>query len=174
MNRLNQYEIDKQRMKEAIEYAMVHSENPKTKSGCSIYFDDTRLPAFGTNRLPIGVIPEPWMFEYPEIYDTLDHAEADAIHRYKGFVKDGTLYINWNPCMPCARMMLNARIKRVVIHKEGQEAYEKLSGQNPSEINWHKIDSIDFMRKAGIQVDVMSFNWNGQVKGMFRGTEVSF
>lgn len=176
---MNQYEIDKQRMREAIEYAMEYSQDPDTKSGCQITFDVPKLSGeydfiFGTNRLPQGIELEDWMLERPAKYDWLEHCERDAIHRAKGSVNNGTLYVNWQPCPECAKAMINAGIKRVVVFKEGQEAYERLSGQNPSEKDWHSASSIDMMERAGIKVDVMSFIWNGQVKCKFRGQEVLF
>lgn len=171
---MNQYDTDMHYMRQAYEYAENMSQDPDTHSGCVIRFPGSTLTIFGTNKLPQGIKPESYMFEKPAKYDYFEHAEKDGIslaHR-SGIVLQGAhIYINWKSCMPCSRMIINAGIKRVIIHKEGQETYERLANINKGG-DWHEIDSIEFMRSAGIEVDYLSMDFGGEVKARFRGVDV--
>ena len=69
------------------------------------------------------------------------HAEQNAIIQaaYLGqSIAGGTLYCTTQPCVICAKMLINAGIKRIVI----REAY-------PDEL------SDQMLKEAGIRVDVM-------------------
>jgi len=66
------------------------------------------------------------------------HAEANAITkvaRSNNSAENGTLYITLSPCKDCAKMILQAGIKRVVY----SVAYKDLSG-------------VDFLQQSGIEV----------------------
>jgi dCMP deaminase len=66
------------------------------------------------------------------------HAEANAITkvaRSNNSAENGTLYITLSPCKDCAKMILQAGIKRVVF----SVAYKDLSG-------------VDFLQQSGIEV----------------------
>ncbi len=66
------------------------------------------------------------------------HAEANAITkiaRSNNSAENGTLYITLSPCKDCAKMILQAGIKRVVY----SVAYKDISG-------------VTFLKKSGIEV----------------------
>ena len=66
------------------------------------------------------------------------HAEANAITKVakSGNSSDGsTLYVTASPCMECAKLIIQAGIKRVVYHDE-----------------YRVTDGIDLLRRAGIEV----------------------
>lgn len=66
------------------------------------------------------------------------HAEANAITkiaRSNNSAENGTLYITLSPCKDCAKMILQAGIKRVVF----SIAYKDISG-------------VTFLKKSGIEV----------------------
>lgn len=66
------------------------------------------------------------------------HAEANAITKVakSGNSSDGaTLYVTASPCMECAKLIVQAGIKRVVYH----ELY-------------HNTEGIDLLKKVGIEV----------------------
>jgi len=70
------------------------------------------------------------------------HAEANAIlkvARSTQSCKDATLYITLSPCKECSKLIYQSGITRVVYHIE----YKDLSG-------------IDFLKKAGVQVDFIT------------------
>ena len=109
-----QQELDKFFMCLAYSTAMMHSDDPDTKSGCVIVLPDGRA-INGTNRLPVGIRKTHERVTKPLKYEYLEHCERDAIHRAQQDVSGSTLYVNWKPCMQCACAMINAGIKRVVI-----------------------------------------------------------
>jgi dCMP deaminase len=66
------------------------------------------------------------------------HAEANAITKVakSNNSSDGaTLYITSSPCMECAKLIIQAGIKRVV-YKD----------------NYHKTDGVELLSRAGIEV----------------------
>lgn len=70
------------------------------------------------------------------------HAEANAILKVAGSTQscqDATLYITLSPCKDCSKLIHQSGIKRVVYFDE----YKDTSG-------------IDFLRKAGVEVELIS------------------
>ena len=56
------------------------------------------------------------------------HAEQNAIIQaavYGTSIKDGTLYTNTYPCSICARMIINANIKRIVYNSDYEDELAK-------------------------------------------------
>jgi len=68
------------------------------------------------------------------------HAEQNAILRALEFgnIKGATLYTNSYPCQICAKLIINAGVKRVVV-----------SG------TYSTTEGIELLKKAGVQVDVL-------------------
>ena len=67
------------------------------------------------------------------------HAEANAITKVakSGNSSDGaTLYITDSPCMECAKLIIQAGIRRVVYARE-----------------YRIVDGVDLLRRAGIEVE---------------------
>ena len=67
------------------------------------------------------------------------HAEANAITKVaksSNSSEGATLYITDSPCMECAKLIIQAGIKRVVYARE-----------------YRITDGADLLRRAGIQVD---------------------
>ena len=70
------------------------------------------------------------------------HAEANAITklaRSSNNSEGSTLYITDSPCIECAKLIIQAGIKRVVYARE-----------------YRLTDGADLLRQAGIQVDFMN------------------
>lgn len=77
-------------------------------------------------------------YEYEESCICL-HAEQNAIIQaaYLGVsTKDATLYCTTNPCSSCAKMLINAGVKRVVCR-----------------IEHHDQEGINLLKKAGVKVE---------------------
>ena len=69
------------------------------------------------------------------------HAEANAISKVARSTQScegATLYITLSPCKDCSKLIHQSGIKRVVYHQE----YKDCSG-------------LDFLRKAGVEVDLI-------------------
>ena len=74
------------------------------------------------------------------------HAEANAITKIarSGNNSDGaTLYVTDSPCIECAKLIIQAGIRRVVFSKK-----------------YRLTDGIDLLRRAGIQVDYIPIDNN--------------
>ena len=70
------------------------------------------------------------------------HAEANAITKIarSGNNSDGaTLYVTDSPCIECAKLIIQAGIKRVIYAKE-----------------YRITDGVELLRKAGIEVKLLS------------------
>ncbi|MHC1635859.1 MAG: deoxycytidylate deaminase [Candidatus Methanospirareceae archaeon] len=64
------------------------------------------------------------------------HAEQNALLQAGRDAEGATLYVNGFPCKICAKMIINAGIKRVVIRGEYSDR-----------------EGLEFLKKAGIKVD---------------------
>ena len=67
------------------------------------------------------------------------HAEANAISKVAqsgNSSKDATLYVTASPCLECAKLIIQAGIKRVVYRD-----------------SYRLTDGIDLLRRAGIEVE---------------------
>ena len=81
-------------------------------------------------------------------YPYVLHAEANAITKLarSNNSSDGaTLYVTASPCIECAKLIIQAGIKRVVY-------YEK----------YRLEDGLQLMREAGIQLDYIKINDNNE------------
>lgn len=136
------------------EYFMNMVEIVKTRSTClrrqvgAIIVKDKRILASGYNGAPSGVrhcdevgclreqmhIPSG---QRQELCRAI-HAEQNAIAQAAVMgvsVKDATIYITTQPCVICAKMIINAGIKRIVY-----------KGDYPDTL------AMDLLREAGIEV----------------------
>jgi len=72
------------------------------------------------------------------------HAEANAITKVAASnnnSKDATIYITSSPCIECAKLIIQAGIKRVVFSEK-----------------YHTEEGINLLRRAGITVDYIDFD----------------
>jgi len=136
------------------EYFMDIVELVKTRSTCirrqvgALIVKDKRILSTGYNGAPSGCshctqtgclreklnIPSGQRHELCRAI----HAEQNAIVQaaYSGTsVKDGTLYVTHQPCVMCAKMAINAGIKKIVFR-----------GDYPDEL------SMQLLEEAGIEV----------------------
>lgn len=94
------------------------SKDKSTKTGCVIVGEDHEILSTGFNGFPRGVHETPEREERPEKYIWTEHAERNAIYNAarKGIpLNNSTLYIQWVPCVDCARAMIQSGIKKVYI-----------------------------------------------------------
>ena len=97
------------------------SKDPKTQVGACIVNQDKRIIGIGYNGFPNGCsdilfpwsanknLPEEWT-KYPYVV----HAEANAILNCTSSMKGATLYVTRFPCNECAKLIIQAGIKKVV------------------------------------------------------------
>ena len=114
------------------------------KFGCVIV-KDTKIVATGYNGatrkskhcLNIGCLRDEMGISSGKNVETCRgvHAEQNALLQAGEKAKGATLYVNGHPCSVCAKLMINAEIKRVVISGD----YADKSG-------------VEILRNAGVEV----------------------
>lgn len=132
---------EKQRLldRRYLRMARIWSENSycQRRQVGAIIVKDQMIISDGYNGTPSGfdnVCESPEGVTYPYVL----HAEANAITKVarSNNSSDGaTLYVTASPCMECAKLIIQAGIKRVVF----------------SEL-YRITDGIDLLKKAGVQI----------------------
>uniref|UniRef100_UPI0037E89EA3 deoxycytidylate deaminase-like n=1 Tax=Semicossyphus pulcher TaxID=241346 RepID=UPI0037E89EA3 len=99
--------------------AAKRSEDPKTQVGACIVNQEREIVAIGYNRMPNGCDGKlSWdtdkkSSDYKNLY--VCHAELNAImNKNNADVKGCTIYVTLFPCNECAKLIIQAGIKRVV------------------------------------------------------------
>lgn len=100
----------------------LRSKDPNTQVGACIVASDNRILSIGYNGAPLGIDDSlfPWDRSGANLhtkYMYVCHAELNAILNYRGSRKDfegATIYVDLFPCNECAKMIIQAGIKKVV------------------------------------------------------------
>ena len=99
----------------AIHWAEIKSKDPSTKVGAVIANDRKQIISMGYNGLPRGVNDYPSRYEDRQLkYKLVVHAEANAILNATSSCEGSTMYVTMFPCNECAKLIIQAGIKRVV------------------------------------------------------------
>ena len=104
---------------------------------CEYYVDCEGNPVYLDNYKPIE-ISQFYTIDQLKTKDEVLHAEANAITKnakYNSSTAGGTLYVTLSPCINCAKLIIQAEIKRVVY----LEDYRDNAG-------------INLLKKFGIEV----------------------
>jgi dCMP deaminase len=95
------------------------SKDPNTKLGCIIVGPAKEIRTTGYNSFPRGIRDDvPERLVRPAKYLWIEHAERNAICNAArcGTPLEGcTLYVEIMPCMDCARAIVQAGIKEVIV-----------------------------------------------------------
>ena len=102
------------------------SKDPNTQVGACIVDNDKRIVGLGYNGMPSGLDDDymPWARENTadplfNKYLYVCHAEVNAIlNKGSADVKGSTLYVALFPCENCAKMIIQAGIRKVVFLKD--------------------------------------------------------
>lgn len=104
------------------------SKDPNTQIGAVIVGLNHEIRATGYNSFPRGIRDDvPERLVRPEKYTWIEHAERNAIYNAArvGTPLEGcTIFQQVLPCMDCARAIIQAGIKEVVIVGAKQAEYE--------------------------------------------------
>lgn len=140
--RLHEYDIAYMRMAKAIAEL---SYAQKKKVGSIIVSPEGQVISQGFNGTPTGfdnccedVLPDGTLKTKPEVL----HSESNALMKcakYTSSTKDATLYVTLSPCINCAKLIIQAEIKRVVY----LEDYKDATG-------------LDWLRKCRVIVEKIS------------------
>lgn len=98
----------------------LRSKDPNTQVGACIVNDENRIVGIGYNGFPAGCSDDelPWKREGEYLdtkYPYVCHAETNAILNSDfGRMNNCRMYVNLFPCNECAKLVIQAGIKRVV------------------------------------------------------------
>lgn len=136
------------------------SHDRDTQVGCVIVNPNRRIVSTGYNGLPAGVADDFWATKREQIvhipcvheenhivydvdkYDTVTHAEANAIVSAVESLRGCHLYCTLFPCNECAKLIITAGIKRVYY-------------QDIREWKGHAISKVLFAQ-AGVEIFVVA------------------
>lgn len=141
MDKQKQYNLDCRYLR----MAQIWAENSycKRRQVGALVVKDKMIISDGYNGTPSGfdnVCEDETNTTYPYVL----HAEANAITKLarSSNNSDGaTLYVTASPCIECAKLIIQAGIKRVIYGEE-----------------YRLSDGLDLMRKAGIEVLLLEQN----------------
>ncbi len=109
------------------EVVAARSKDPNTQIGCVIAGPAHEIRSTGYNSLPRGIRDDvAERLERPKKYLWMEHAERNAIcnaARVGTPLEGCTLYVEIMPCMDCARAIVQAGIREVVISGERMRQY---------------------------------------------------
>jgi len=113
------------------------SKDPSTKVGCIVVGEDREIRSTGFNGFPRGIEDKQERLEDREQkYPMICHAEENAIlkvARSSQSCNGATLYLTLSPCIRCARLIVQAGIKRVIYRDQ-----------------YRNIDGLDLLSKCGV------------------------
>lgn len=116
--------------------ASQESKCPRKQVGCCILLESGMI-AIGFNGMASGG-PNEWSYKEngnPEVV----HAELNALGKLleQGVsAKDSVVYLTLSPCLDCSKLLVRAKVRRVVYLEE----YRITSG-------------IDYLKKYGVEVE---------------------
>lgn len=141
----------------------MRSKDPSTHSGAVIVSGENVILSTGYNSLPRRIEVDGGgtrlSRENGEKYFWVEHAERNAIYNAvrNGVSLNGTtLYVNWMPCMDCARGIVQAGICSVIVHAEGQTAYESVRGRGNWEKDFERVKTL--FSEAYVDLDMLSID----------------
>lgn len=132
------------------------SKDPNTQLGCVIVGPAHEIRSTGYNSLPRGIrddIAE--RLQRPTKYLWMEHAERNAIYNAarSGASTEGcTIYVQIMPCMDCARAIVQAGLREVVISRD------RMAGYSSEQYDEHFRNVETLFTEAGIifrQVEMM-------------------
>lgn len=116
--------------------AAEESKCPRKHTGCCIHLESGMLSIGFNGHAPGG--PNEWAYTEngdPEVV----HAELNALGKLleQGVsAKNSTVYITLSPCLDCAKLLVRAKVKRVVYLEQ-----------------YRKTEGLEYLKKYGVQVE---------------------
>lgn len=96
------------------------SKDPRRQVGAVCVSPDKRSINIGYNGFPTGIADSEELLNDRELKNKLMvHAEANCIVNGERSLHGWTMHVTKAPCTSCAKLMINARIKKVVCPNPG-------------------------------------------------------
>lgn len=130
------------------------SKDRYTKIG-TVIVDGRTVISEGYNGLASGVNDDiDSRHERPEKYFWYSHSERNAIFHCarRGIKTEKTTLMTLGlPCCDCADAIINSGIKKIIIHKEWQDVWDKITHNKWKE---SQIRSTEKFKEAGVTVEL--------------------
>jgi dCMP deaminase len=123
------------------------SKDPNTKVGSVIVTQDNKVLSLGYNGFPRGVADTDERLNNRDIkLQFVAHAERNAMDNVDAALKGCTLYCTLQPCVECAKSIIQRDITKVVcnVNLARKEYYDNF-------VNY----SVKMMEEAGIEVVII-------------------
>jgi len=118
------------------------SKDPNKQVGAVCVSSDKRSIVTGYNGFPIGIEDDEDTLNNKELKNKLMvHAEANCIVNSNVLLRNWTMHVTKAPCLECAKLLINARIKRVVCPSPGGSWEDE------------QLFAISLLKKAKIEVE---------------------
>lgn len=124
--------------------------SPNTTKTAAVLFDvnDCAVIGAANNDFPEGVINKEERLARPAKYSFMNHSEQALIAgcARRGIKTDGKgVWMRWFPCDTCARVMIEAGIKKLVCDKP------ELKGDIAE--FWHFKEALQMLTEAGVEIE---------------------
>ena len=130
--------------------AASRSQDSSTHAGTVIVRPDNSVVSTGYNNPVRGMKIEDVPETRPKKYFYMEHSERNAIYSaasHEGGIEGCKLYVNFLPCADCARGIVQAGITEVIVHKEGQDAFNEASGIEGNEWDASHTATLEIFSK---------------------------
>lgn len=150
---LRDHEVMRVMFRMAYKYAMLNSDDPKTKNAAILVIDSKKRElVFGTNRLPslpkdtpphiledlIQSVKDRWIIHAEEA--VISNASSNLLD-----VVDSTMFACWAPCTRCARSIIDRGIGHLVVHKHMHDrTYEKYKADIGEAVRMLELAGIEY------------------------------
>jgi len=138
--------------------AAMRSKDNSTHVGAVVVDDYNVVMSMGYNSFVRGINDDvPERQGRPEKYFWMEHAERNAVYNAARYLRGCRMYTNGVPCMDCARAVIQAGIKEVIVDKgwddEQAEKWEESCGK-----------SYDMLEEAGVRIR----QWSGELVNIYK------
>lgn len=116
---MSKYDTSKKWIKRFFEIARKISSwsSDTTKVGAVAVDDQGRIIQTGFNDFPPGVLDKDYRRERPTKYMFMSHAEENIVaYAARKVLQGSTIFLNLHPCSSCARQIITAGVKKIIIN----------------------------------------------------------
>ena len=138
--------------------AAMRSKDSSTHIGAVVVDEFNVVKSMGYNSFVRGINDDvPERQERPEKYFWFEHAERNAIYNAGRDLRGCKMYTNGVPCMDCARGVVQAGIKEVIVDKAWDDENKDIWIENAKR-------STAMFKEAGIKVR----QWDGKLVDIYK------
>ena len=130
------FDFLKKGMERALRVSLA-SHDPDTQIGVAFFDENGHCIKFASNRIPFLITVTKERTTRPKKYNWIEHAERNAIYKH-GNSNDffgSTAFLNWFPCVDCARALVSVHIARLIYRIKAERMSDPKYGfQDATEI----------------------------------------